>query len=138
MQLDWAIIAEAVQVRGGLAYILGGGIDTINAPELPASLNAAVLVRLQLHRTETDRQHVIEVRILDEDGRQLAELHGHAQPRTPEDLPVGWEVPVMVNFPIHNLALPRAARYSVEILGDGLHLKSLNFRVRLLTEVRSS
>jgi uncharacterized protein DUF6941 len=137
MQLDWAIIAEAVQIREGLAYILGGGIDTITVANLPASLNAGVLVRLQLHRTETDRQHVIEVRILDEDGRQLAQMHGHAQPPTPEDLPVGWDVPVMVNFPIHNLALPRAARYSIEVLGDGLHLKSLNFRVRLLAEVRS-
>jgi hypothetical protein len=131
------MIAEAVQIRDGLAYVLGGGIDTVTTPDLPATMNASLLVRLLLHRTETDRQHVIEARILDEDGRQLAQMHGHAQPRLPDDLPVGWEVPVTLNFPIHNLQLPRAARYSVEILGDGLHLKSLNFRVRLVTPARS-
>jgi hypothetical protein len=52
----------------------GGGIDTVTAPELPATLNASVLIRLHLHRTEADRQHLIEARILDEDGRQLAQL----------------------------------------------------------------
>jgi uncharacterized protein DUF6941 len=131
MQLEWAMIAEAVQIRDGLAYVLGGGIDTVTAAELPATLNASVLIRLHLHRTEADRPHLIEARILDEDGGQLAQLHGHAQPRLPDDLPVGWELPVMLNFAIHNLTLPRASRYSIEILGDGIHLKSLNFRVRV-------
>ncbi|TMD63559.1 MAG: hypothetical protein E6I84_15415 [Chloroflexi bacterium] len=136
MQLDWAMIAEAVQVREGLAYVLGGGIDTVTAAELPARLTASVLVRLHLHRTEADRQHLIEARVLDEDGQQLAQLHGHAQPRLPDDLPIGWDVPLMMNFPIHNLQLARAGRYSIEILGDGLHLKSLNFRVQLVSPVR--
>ena|SRR5438132_9063217 len=136
MQLEWAILAEAVQVREGLAYVLGGGIDTVTASELPATLTASLLLRLNLHRTETDRQHMIEARILDEDGRELSQLHSHAQPRLPEELPVGWDVPVMMNFPIHNLQLPRASQYSIEILGDGLHLKSLNFRVRLVAAAR--
>lgn len=137
MQLDWAMIAEAVQIREGLAYVLGGGIDTITASDLPATLTATLLVRLLLHRTETGRPHVIEARILDEDGHQLAQMHGHAQPQLPDNLPVGWEVPVMLTFPIHQLKLPRSARYSVEILGDGLHLKGLNFRVQLATPARS-
>jgi hypothetical protein len=136
VQLEWAILAEAVQIREGLAYVLGGGIDTVTAAELPATLTASLLLRLNLHRTEIERQHLVEARILDEDGRQLAQLHSHAQPRLPDELPVGWEVPVMMNFPIHDLQLPRASQYSVEILGDGLHLKSLNFRVRLATATR--
>jgi hypothetical protein len=131
MRLDWAMIAEAVQVREGLAFVLAGGIDTVNAAQLPATLTASVLVRLLVHRTESDRQHVVEVRVLDQDGVQLAGMHGHFQPRVPDDLPIGWDVPMLIAFPIHGLALPAASNYGVEILGDGSHLKSLNFRVRL-------
>jgi hypothetical protein len=132
MRLDWAMMAEAVQIREGLAFVLAGGIDTVHAAQLPTTLTASLLVRLLLHRTESDRQHIVEARVLDEDGAQLAGMHGHFQPRVPEDLPIGWDVPLLVTFPIHGLALPAASRYSVEILGDGSHLKSLNFRVRLL------
>ncbi len=134
MRLDWAMMAEAVQVREGLAYVLGGGIDTLTTAEVPVGLHASVVIRLLFHRTEIDRQHIVEARVLDEDGNQLVQMHGHFQPRVPEDLPVGWDVPLLVTFPIENLALPRAARYSVEILGDGQHLKSLNLRVRLVPQ----
>ena len=138
MQLDWAMMAEAVQVRDGLAYVLGGGFDTVVAGQLPAALHGAVAVRLLLHRTEADREHAVEVRILDEDGAELQRLHGHFQPRVPDDLPLGWDIPLLVTFPIPHLALPRAARYSVEILGDGTHLKSLNLRVRLIASAAPS
>ncbi|HVS06653.1 MAG TPA: hypothetical protein VHK65_10875 [Candidatus Dormibacteraeota bacterium] len=132
MQLDWAMMAEAVQIRDGLAFVLGGGFDTVTAPQLPAALHGAVAIRLLFHRTEADRQHAVEVRVLDEDGGELLRLHGHFQPGTPEDLPLGWDIPLLVTFAIPHLPLPRAARYSIEILGDGTHLKSLNLRVRLL------
>jgi len=132
MQLDWAMMAEAVQIREGLAYVLGGGFDTVISGQLPAALHGAVVIRLLLHRTEADRQHAVEVRILDEDGAELLRLHGHFQPRVPDDLPLGWDIPLLVTFGVPNLPLPRESRYSVEILGDGSHLKSLNLRVRLL------
>ena len=132
MELDWAMLAETVQVREGLAFVLGGGIDTLTAPQLPVTLNAAVLVRLLLHRTESDRAHVVEARVLDQDGAQLAQLHSHVHAHVGEDLPLGWDVPMLVNFTIANLQLPSATPYSVEVLVDGIHLKSLNLRVRLL------
>lgn len=138
MQLDWAMIAEAVQVRDGLAYVLGGGFDTVISGQLPASLQGAVVVRLLLHRTEADRQHAVEVRVLDEDGEELLRLHGHFQPRVPDDLPLGWDIPLLVTFSIGNLSLPQEARYSLEILGDGTHLKSLNLRVKLLAPTPAS
>lgn len=138
MQLDWAMIAEAVQVRDGLAYVLGGGFDTVVSGQLPASLQGGVVVRLLLHRTEADRQHAVEVRVLDEDGEELLRLHGHFQPRVPDELPLGWDIPLLVTFSIGNLSLPREARYSVEILGDGTHLKSLNLRVKLLAPTPAS
>jgi hypothetical protein len=132
MQLDWAMMAEAVQIRDGLAFVLGGGFDTVVSNQLPAALHGAIAIRLLLHRTEVDRQHAVEVRILDEDGQELLRLHGHFQPGIPDELPLGWDIPLLVTFGIPNLPLPKESRYSVEILGDGTHLKSLNLRVRLL------
>jgi len=138
MQLDWAMMAEAVQIRDGLAYVLGGGFDTVVAGQLPAALHGAVAIRLLFHRTEADREHAVEVRLLDEDGGELLRLHGHFQPRIPEDLPLGWDIPLLVTFAIPHLELPRAARYSAEILGDGTHLKSLPLRVQLLASTPAS
>ena len=132
------MMAEAVQIHDGLANVLGGGFDTVVAGQLPAALHGAVAIRLLFHRTEVDREHAVEVRILDEDGGELLRLHGHFQPRIPEDLPLGWDIPLLVTFAIPHLALPRAARYSAEILGDGTHLKSLPLRVRLLASTPAS
>jgi len=46
MKLDWALLANYAEVRDGLAFVTGGGIDTIQTPQLPAVLNATILVRL--------------------------------------------------------------------------------------------
>ena len=131
MQLDWAMMAEAVQIKDGLAYVLGGGFDTVLSGQLPAALHGAIAVRVLLHRTEVDREHAVEVRVLDEDGAELLRLHGHFQAHEPDDLPLGWDIPLLVTFAMPNLPLTKEGRYSVEILGDGSHLKSLNLRVRL-------
>ena len=40
MKLDWALLANYAEVRDGLAFVTGGGIDTIQTPQLPAVLNA--------------------------------------------------------------------------------------------------
>jgi hypothetical protein len=131
MKLDWAMLADAAQIREGLAFVIGGGIDTVNyqAPASPV-LNATILIRLLFHPTETGAPHTFEVRINDEDGKELARVNGSAIVQQPPDLPVGWEIPSMLALNVFGLALPRDGRYTVEILGDSGHLKTLNFRVR--------
>lgn len=132
MQLDWAIITQAAQVRDGMAFVLGGGFDTIQTEQLPAVLEGNVLIRLLFHRTELDREHAVDVRVLDEDGVELHHTHRHVRPSLPSDLPVGWELPMLVNLPIAHLTLPRAGRYAVEVNANGIHMRSLNLRVKLI------
>ena len=131
MTLDWAMLAESVQLHEGLAFVLGGGIDTLTVPELPAPFTAAVLIRLLLHRTEADHPQLIEVRFLDEDGNQLVGLKGEVRPHLSPDLPLGWDIPLMASFNLQALPLPRAGRYSIEILANSTHVKSLPLRVQL-------
>ena len=129
MRLDWAMLAESAQVREGLAFVLAGGMDTVTVPQLPARLNVSVLVRLLLHRTESDREHVVELRVLDEDGGQLAQLHGHFRALASPAHPKGWDVPMTAAFALNGLAVPRAGLYSAEVLADGAHMRTLNFQV---------
>jgi len=131
MTLDWAMIAESVQLHDGLAFVLGGGIDTFTVPQLPAPFTAAVLIRLLLHRTEADHPQLIEIRFLDEDGNQLVGLKGEVRPQVSGDLPVGWDIPLMASFNLQALPLPKAGLYSIEILANSIHVKSLNLRVQL-------
>ena len=122
-------MAEAGQLREGLAFVLGGGIDTVTAGQMPARLNAAVVVRLLLHRTETDTEHVIELRVLDEDGGQLTAMHGHYRATPAATHPKGWDVPLMAVFGLQALSLPRPGLYTVEVLADGAHQRTLNFQL---------
>jgi hypothetical protein len=134
MKLDWAILANSAEVRDNMAYVLGGGIDTVNSFELPAPLNATLLLRILLHRTEVERPHNVEVRALDNDGNEIApRLHlTFTPPPIAPDTPIGWDIPVMFPIVIQRLPLKDASRYSLEILIDDTHFKSLNLKVNLL------
>jgi len=41
-----------------------------------------------------------------------------------------WDIPAMFALTFAGLQLERVGRYSIEILADNAHLKSLNFRVK--------
>jgi hypothetical protein len=125
------MLADAAEVRENLAFVLAGGIDTINAGNLPTVLNAAILVRVLLDESEADKSHDVEIRINDEDGKQLALVRGQFT-TSAGDTPAGWDIPAMFTLTFAGLQLDRAGRYSVEVVEDSQHLKSLNFRVKLV------
>lgn len=130
MKLDWAILADAGQVREGLAFVMGGGIDTVNATQTPAALNATLLIRLLLHKTETGRPHQIELRFADEDGNELGKVNADFNVADNPDVPVGWDHSAMFALNIHGMPLQKWGRYSVDILADGNHLRTLNLRLK--------
>ncbi len=132
MKLDWAMLANHAENANGVAYISGAGIDTVNSPTVPALFRGAIALRLNVHPTEIERAHTLEIRILSEDGQQIALLNGSMPSiQKDPDLPAGWNYHAMftLNF---NLPLPVVGHYSVEILSDGSHLASLPFRLRSL------
>lgn len=131
MKLDWAMLANYAEVREGLVFVTGGGIDTVHTPQLPALLNATILVRLLLHRTEANKQHSIEIEITDEDGSTVAKVQAGVMVPLNPDTPVGWDIPGMVALNIHGLQLRKEGRYAVEISADGAHLRTLNLRTKV-------
>jgi hypothetical protein len=92
-----------------LAFVTGGGIDTVQTPQLPAVLNATNLVRLLLHRTETNKQHSLDLEITDEDG----------------------------STNVHGLQLAKEGRYATEISADNVHLRTLNLRTKVTSPAKT-
>ncbi len=131
MKLDWAILANYAEVREGLVFVTGGGIDTVQTPKLPALLNATILVRLLLHRTEANKQHSVELEITDEDGATVAKVQAGVMVPLRPDTPVGWDIPSMVALNIHGLQLAKEGRYAIEISADGSHMRTLNLRTKV-------
>jgi len=131
MKLDWAMLANFAEVREGLVFVVGGGIDTVNTAQLPAPLNATILVRLLLHRTEANKQHTLELEITDEDGNSVAKVQAGFMVANNPDLPVGWDIPGMFALNVHGLQLSKEGRYAIEISADNVHLRTLNLRTKV-------
>jgi hypothetical protein len=134
MKVDWAILSNGAELRENLAYVLGGGIDTVNTPQVPTAFMGAVLLRFLVHRSEAGRAHKATLRIVEQDGREIARLEAQfgVNAMTP-DFPVEWEIPAMFAINLHGLQLQREGEYAIEILGDDTYLTSLRFRVKLTT-----
>ncbi len=131
MKLDWAMLANFAEVREGLVFVVGGGIDTVNTAQMPAPLNATILVRLLLHRTEANKQHSLEMEITDEDGNSVAKVQAGFMVASNPELPVGWDIPGMFALNVHGLQLAKEGRYAIEISADNVHLRTLNLRTKV-------
>jgi Family of unknown function (DUF6941) len=132
VELEYALLADAAQVSEGKTFILGGGVTILWRPQFPAPLGVVLVAQLTYHRSEADTEHALKVQVIDADGNAIlpeiqAELHvGGPAPGIPPNVPLG--VPIIITFPPLPV-LQRAGAYSVEILIDNRHVKSLSFAV---------
>jgi hypothetical protein len=131
-ELDYALISDYVRAEGALAHVIGAGIDTIYAPQVPAGQNIGLLIRLTFARSECGRAHRVEVFFQDEDGQRLAELNGTVTPEWIDD-PPGGRVGLGLTFNI-GVPLPQYGNYSFELLVNDTLMKSIPLRVVLPRE----
>ena len=137
MKLDWMILANHVEVQNDLLYVAGGGWDTINvvarAPEAPAEVAAVmqgyVAIRLQIHQTETDKEHSFELTILDQDGGEAAKASGEFRMERSSDIPEGWLQNVNIVIPLSGIALPRDGLYTINLDVNNQWVGDRRFRV---------
>jgi len=127
-KLDFAFLADSTEAEPGRKfYVLGGGIDSIGANAFPVvHPHVALLIRVLVHPTESERAHTLEVRLIDEDGRELARMEGNFQAGGG---PPGRELPVNISLTLSNIRFERSGDYSIELLLDSQHVKSLPLRV---------
>jgi hypothetical protein len=132
VRVDCALLCDAVTTRENLLYILGGGLARAARPEFPAALGMQLAVRIMVHPTELPAAHQVTVLVLAEDGQQVAQVGLNLAPPAPERVPtlgLGEEVALPLALNLAQVGLPRAGDYSVEILIDGIHQRSVPFHV---------
>jgi hypothetical protein len=128
-KLDFAFLADAAEAEPGRKfYVLGGGVDSINAPSFPVTHPLiALVIRLLVHPAEADHEHSLEIRMMDSDGAALANIQGTFT--AAGTAPPGREIPMNLVFNMVSTRFERDGDYSLEILINNQHMKSLPLRL---------
>jgi hypothetical protein len=132
--VDYALLADAVQVVQGKLYVLGGGWDTLFVPGFPARFPAlGVGLRVRVPWSWADHVVVIGVDLQDEDGARVLPTDPLVQGvkvSRPAGLPEGSDLGVARSFTFNNLTFPRPGAYSFVISIDEQVASRLRFSVR--------
>lgn len=129
MRVDWATLARYAESSGGLATLVGAGIDTYYPPELPVPIVLPLTVQLRGGQDEMVHPHQISFRILDADLEQVGEegtLGFQSEPNP--NIEEGWEAGVLLTV-VSQFVAEHEGPYSIEIAIDGEHKKTVPFRV---------
>jgi len=130
VELDFAFLADAADVASGKMFVLGGAFDTIHVQALPATHPVlAVAMRLLLSPNDLDRQHALEILLLDADGKTIASAKGDLTVAKSPDSPPGWKQAVILPLRFMNVPFKEAGHYSIEILVNTHLLKAIPLRV---------
>jgi len=130
MEVDTALLCDAATVRDGLLHILGGGITAVARPQYPAELGLTLALRVMVHQTEVEHPHQLQIILQGEDGEKITEVRAEVQAQTPpENVEPGIQGEILIpwDFP-GRPKLPAPGRYSMELLIDGVHQRSIPFR----------
>ncbi len=132
------LLADAAQVADGKLYILGGGWSFIDAPTPPM----AVATKLDVDWDQTNRRHVLELTLADEDGhptmiptpvgeRQVA-FHAEFEVGRPPGLRPGTpiDVPLAISFGPLPLRPDTGYVWQLTINGEARDDWRLSFRTR--------
>lgn len=127
-KLEFAFLADAAEAEPGKKfYVLGGGVDSIGAAAFPVvHPHLALLIRVMIHPIESERAHTLEIRLIDDDGHELARMEGNFQAAGG---PPGREMPMNISLALSNIRFEKQGDYSIELLLDNQHVKSLPLRV---------
>ena len=75
MRAATAMLANAAEVREGLLYVLGGGIEQLWVAELPTEVAPTVIVSLELEADDLGTSFQPRLIVLDPAGEALSLIH---------------------------------------------------------------
>lgn len=132
--VDFALLADAVQVVQGKLYVLGGGWDTLFVTQFPARYPTLGLgLRVRVPWSWTDQVLVIGVDLQDEDGGRVLPTPPVAQGvkvARPQGIPEGSDVGVARSFTFNNISFPSAGAFSFVVMLNHEVASRLRFSVR--------
>jgi len=128
MELEFAMLADAANtLQDSRINILGGEIETLYASKFPVVHPHMVLVmRIVGHFTEMQNPHNIVMYLKDADGKDIIKSINLTIPPAPREVPrTIKKFSANLIGQMVNIQFPKKGTYSVEILIDGRHEKSL-------------
>jgi len=125
-----AMLANAAEVREGLLYVLGGGIEQLWVSELPTEVAPTVIVSLELEADDLGQAFQPRLIVLDAAGEALVDVE--MPPALPER-EVGGDDDAAL-FPMVftvGMQVLRQGRHELRLVVDGAELAALRFTVRI-------
>jgi hypothetical protein len=117
MQLQAALLCEAASTRGGLLFVLGGGIDHWAPPAYPAGLRLTLGVVIEADDRDQGSEHAFAVDIVDEKAERIGGIT--ATFGLEAQLGPGETCKVTVAVPLEGVVIPEYGDYEVRLLVDG-------------------
>jgi hypothetical protein len=71
MEVEFLILADAVQAVNGKLYMLGGGWTTLHAATIPTTHPLGIALAFRVPWKETNEVHRLEIKIMDADGAPI-------------------------------------------------------------------
>jgi len=123
------MFCDFAQVREGLLFVSSGGVTRSLRDELPAPIGVFLALVIELDRFEAQQQHIIRVSIMDEDGKELAEVNGTFEFGSPELLLIDEQPSIPITLDIRNVAVERYGPVLASIYIDGVLLNGVTLHM---------
>ncbi len=130
MELDFAFLADAATIDAGKLNVIGGSIDTLWAKKTPVVHPYMTLViKFILAADEVEKSHKLEVFAMDSDGKRVFSTAGEFIPSRVQSLETWKPQGHLMAMNLINTRFEKFGDYSIEIVVDGLSVKSLPLRI---------
>ncbi len=125
MEIEFLIIADAVEVVNGKLYMLGGAWSQHRAGSFPSPIRFGIAVGFQVVQDETNQKHTVRFELANASGKQiLPELRAEFEVGHPQDTGVSTQRTLLgMNVA---LPLPGPGKYRVKA-SVGLATKEVEF-----------
>ena len=129
MEVEFLILADAVQAVNGKLYMLGGGWTTLHAPEIPTMHPLGIALGFRVPWQETNQVHRLEISMVDADGAPvIPPIQAQLEMGRPPGLRPGTDqtAVIAVNAAVQ---FTKPGRYEVEVAVEGQMAKAVAFDV---------
>jgi hypothetical protein len=127
MRLTTGLLCDYAQVRQGLLHVVSGGVNRLVRPSFPAPMGVTLALVLELDPFERRTDHEITIRVVDADGRQVAQGAGLILgAEMAPDAPSRTQIPHV--FDLRGVQIPAPGDYEVKVYVDHAHHVDIPFQ----------
>ena len=129
MEVEFLILADAVQAVNGKLYMLGGGWTTLHAATIPTTHPLGIALGFRVPWQETNQVHRLEIRMVDADGAAIIQpMQAQLEMGRPPGLRAGADQTAVmaVNAAVQ---LGKEGRYEVQVAVEGQIVRAVAFDV---------